>query len=442
MSKNQVGIDSFSTVSIERTKRMLKRVFAQNQTRPLGQKNVPILLGPAGIGKTSLVRQVANELGYEKTFLLRLAEMRPEDITGPPFPYADGHSKFHPPLALLQLTREYHEQQKEKHESRRRDLERTLAEMGESPDPALAEELEAMGEYQMPGRVLLILDEMPNAPPEMQATAHSLVLDGEMGVEGYHLLDSVDIVATGNRREDGAMVFRMSNPMKTRLSPHLVVEPTPEEFQTHARRMDYHPLVRAFLKNNEELMIERDPDMDCMTYPTYRTWEKASEMCYAFGADSLKGDDAESVAALDDLGICLEGTVGPGAAATFVGFIRTARLAPSAEEIAQDPENTPVAKNEPDIQLVAVENMISAARRKPEWVKAFITYGGRLDEAYQALLFPALLNIDGNMPPEVILETLKHGDASVHQTSMLIDSALKAGDAAAQQNAAKKGRGR
>lgn len=435
---SQTAVSDASTVSIARTKRMLTRIFKQNHTRPAGQKSVPMLLGPAGIGKTSLLRQVGEDLEYDKMVLIRAGEMRPEDITGPPFPYAEGHSKFHPPLVFLQMTKEYHAEQKEKHEQRRADLLKVIAAQGDSPDSDVVRELEEMGEYRMPGRILMILDELPNAPPEMQATLHSLVLDYELGVEGFHLLDEVDIIATGNRREDGAMVFRESNPMKTRLTPHLVVDPTPEEWQTHARRMDYNPLVRAFLKNNEELMIEREPEPDVIAYPTYRTWEKASELCYAFGVNELSGDSPEVQEALDDLGVCLEGTVGPGAAATFVGFIRTARLAPSAEQIAQDPEGTPVAKNEPDIQLVAVENMISAARRHPKWVQAFIKYGNRLDEAYRAILFPALMNLDGNMPPEVILETLTHADQGVHQTSTMIDKALRAGDEAVQGKGGRK----
>src|SRR5690606_25692975 len=129
----------------------------------------------------------------------------------------------------------------------------------------------------------------------------------------------------------------------------------------------------------------------------------------------------------------LEGTIGPGATAEFMHFLETARKAPTAEEIAKNPDKIPTFENEPDIALVCVENMINAARRKPEWVKSFIKYAKRMHPQYHEILFPELLNLSGDMPTETILAVLESEDLpTIQDTSAEIGRIIAEGDAAAK----------
>jgi len=409
---NNVMIEAHPPVTLTEVKEILRAIWGPNGSNDL----VPMLHGPPGVGKTSIVYQVAQELGYEDVVMIRAAEMRPEDITGPPFPYEGGHSQFHPPLRLLELTKEYHEKQKQIFEEKKK--------RGEVPADA---------EYKMPGPKVLFLDELPNAHPDVQATLHSLVLDRKFGVEGYTLLDNVKIIAAGNRREDGAHVYELTPAMATRMAPHLVVRPSLEEWIRWARSAGIHPAIIAFLPQREELLYDYDPKSKALTYPSFRTWEKASNLCWQIPVTDDKSEEL--------LRKALAGTIGPGATAEFMNFLKTARKAPSAEDIAKDPDNTPTFEDDPDIALVCVENMIAAARRKPEWARAFVRYGKRMHEQHRELLFPALLNIDGNMPQATIEAVLTSGEdfQAIAATSNELRRILKEGDEAVQ--AAKRGRG-
>lgn len=361
---------------------------------------VPMLHGPAGTGKSSIVYQVANKLGYERVVMLRAAEMRPEDLTGPPFPYDAGYSQFHPPLVLLRLTKEWHE--------------RTRSSAGE-----VAGSADNGAGPSKPGKTVLFMDELPNAHPDVQATLHSLILDRTFGVENFTLLDSVRLIVAGNRREDGAHIYELSAPLRTRIAPHIVVRPTPEEWVRWARREGLYEPIIAFLPQREELFYDFDPKSRALTFASYRTWEMASRVC-------------RTVSDTEVLRIALAGTVGPGAAAEFMAFLETTRKAPTAKEIAEDPLGTDTFGQDPDVALVVVENMISAAKREPAWVKAFLRYGRRMHEQYREILFPALLNLDGDMPEETILEVLTSEEAvAVQETSRELDRIVQEGDAAA-----------
>lgn len=413
--KNDPTISNASAASLSETKEILRRIFAADGPPTL----VPMLHGPAGVGKTSIVYQLQEELGFDDVIMIRAAEMRPEDVTGPPFPYEKGYSKFHPPETLIKLTKEWHAQQRAEHEK-------------------LVSEGKATGEYKMPGKVILFLDELPNAHPDIQATLHSLILDRSFGVENYHLLDTVYIIAAGNRREDGAHVYELSAPMRTRIAPHILVQPTPEEWIQWARRNKIHPTIIAFLQHREQLFHDYDKNSAGFTYPTYRTWAMASQvlkfMGYGDADTGLKKTQARSAEEEQLLHKALEGTVGPGATAEFIQFLRVARKAPTAEEIAKNPEKLDTFENDPDIALVCVENMLAAARRKPEWVEAFLTYGERMHSQYREILFPALLNLDGDMPPETILKVLQSGKFSaIQETTAELNRILQEGDEATKQ---------
>lgn len=400
MANNEAAIDAQQTTPLTGVKTILKALWDKDAPSDL----VPMLHGPAGTGKTSIVYQVAQELEYERVVMIRAAEMRPEDLTGPPFPYEEGYSQFHPPMVLLQLTKEWHERKKAEHEQ-------------------LVKEGKAKGEYQMPGPSVIFMDELPNAHPDVQATLHSLIQDRTFGVENFTLLDNVRLVAAGNRREDGAHVYEMSAPLRTRFAPHLVVRPSPEEWVQWARKNEVHPAIIAFLPQHEELFHDFDPKSKAMTYANFRTWEKASTLLKQFEAAGVPENE---------LRIALEGTIGTGPTSEFMHFLDTARNAPTAEEISKDPEGIDTFHDDPDIALVCVENMINAARRKSEWVKSFIKYGQRMHEQYREMLFPVLLNLDGDMPRETIMEVLDAGDdlAAVMETSDNLRRILEEGDEA------------
>ena len=118
------------------------------------QKKKPFFIhGAPGIGKSSIVKQIANEksVGFID---LRLALMDPTDLKGIPFYDKDSHTALWAPPAFLPKD----------------------------------------------GEGILFLDELNAAPPSVQASAYQLILDRQVGE--YILPDGWAIVAAGNREGD------------------------------------------------------------------------------------------------------------------------------------------------------------------------------------------------------------------------------------------------
>lgn len=356
--------------SIDATKDVLRPIFALDDA---AERNlVPFLWGPPGVGKTSLVNQLKDEMSFEKLVVIRTADLRPEDLTGPPFPHKEGWSEFHPPKSLLRLTKHWEE--------------RVRAGKIDGEDPE-----------QEFGKVILFFDEFTGITnTDIMAALQILINDRRFGVDGYELRDNVHMVAAGNRPEDGAYTMPLSSALQTRFAPHVLVHPTIDEWVRWARKNDVLPTIVAFLPQHEELMYQQpNRKSKSFTYASFRSWAKLSELLKLIPEDAMELREQVAV-----------GTVGPGAGSEYINFERTARHAPTAEQIAKDPQGTKTYDDEPDIALVAVENMIRGVRRDPKWADSFILYGSRMHDQYKRMLFPRLLNLDGDMDEEVILSVL------------------------------------
>lgn len=189
-----------------------------------------MIWGPPGVGKSSVVAQVAREggLGFVD---LRLAQLAPTDLRG--LPVAEGGvARWYPPEFLP--TR---------------------------------------------GDGVLFLDELNMAPPTMQGLAQQLVLDRRVG--SYVVPDGWFIWAAGNRKEDRAAVFDMPAPVANRFV-HLEVGPHLESFRSYAVARGIHERIVAFLSYRPPLLHQLDTARPA--WPSPRSWEMASAL-YAAGLD-------------------------------------------------------------------------------------------------------------------------------------------------------------
>ncbi|MBF2066692.1 MAG: MoxR family ATPase [Calothrix sp. C42_A2020_038] len=214
-------------------------------------KNLQIstmIWGPPGIGKSSIVGQIAQE--HDIDFVdVRLSQLAPTDLRGLPVA-EDGISKWFPPEFLP------------------RD-----------------------------GKGIFFLDELNMAPPAMQGVAQQLILDRKVG--SYNVPDGWFIWAAGNRKEDRAAVFDMPAPLANRFL-HLEVEVDFDSFKAYALEKELHEQIIAFLSFRSTLLHKIDPQQPA--FPTPRSWEMASHLHYA-GLDTSpavgKGATAEFIAYLE-----------------------------------------------------------------------------------------------------------------------------------------------
>lgn len=180
--------------------------------------------GPPGVGKSSVVRQVAE--GEKLAVVdLRMLLLDPVDLRGLPVPHG-GKVRWSPPEFL--------------------------------PDS---------------GRGILFLDELNAAPPLVQASVYQLVLDRKVGE--YSLPDGWYVVAAGNREADQSIAHAMPSALLSRFE-HLELIPDLDSWRTWAYGAGVDPSVIGFLDFRPALLY--DYREESKAFPCPRTWEMVSRV--------------------------------------------------------------------------------------------------------------------------------------------------------------------
>lgn len=204
----------------------------------LTQRWPAFIWGPPGVGKSSVVQQIAARKGLPVVDL-RASLLDPTDLRGIPS-IDNGRAVWCPPAFL--------------------------------PDAS-----------QPPG--VLFLDEINAAPPLVQASLYQLVLDRRVGE--YVLPPGWWIVAAGNRQQDRAVTFRMSSALANRFV-HLDMETDVDDWRAWALARRIDPLVLSFIGVRPALLLGEPGETQA--YPTPRSWEMASDVMSAMGGPKEAGD--------------------------------------------------------------------------------------------------------------------------------------------------------
>ena len=176
-------------------------------------------------------------------------------------------------------------------------------------------------ELPQSGEGVLCLEELNSAPPATQAACYQLVLDRCIG--DYRLPDGWRIFAAGNRESDRGVTFKMPTPLANRFV-HLDYEVDLADWSTWAVTHGIRAEVIAFLRFRQELLHNFDPQSASKAFPTPRSWQFVSEILAAGPSPEIEHE-------------IYKGTVGEGAAAEFVGFLRVFRTLPSPDAILMNP---------------------------------------------------------------------------------------------------------
>jgi len=222
----------------------------------------PLMLwGPPGVGKSSIVRSVAERLGVD--FIdIRLAQREPVDLRGLPVP----------------------------------DRERGVVDWllaGEWPrDPE--------------SRGILLFDELTAADRSLQVAAYELILDRRLG-DLYRLPPGWLVVGAGNRSEDRAVAQTFSSALANRFC-HLSLAPDLECWTRWAAGERLHPDVIAFLRFRPECFFDMEGGVE-QGWPSPRSWTRVAE--------SLTRGQA---LAAEVQALMVHGLVGQGAGTEFLAF--------------------------------------------------------------------------------------------------------------------------
>lgn len=207
------------------------------------KKITPMLWGPPGIGKSSIVKQVAQELGIE-LIDLRLPQLDPPDLRGIPVPNRDKKvcEWFYP---------EY---------------------------------------FPTGGEGILFLDEIEKALVPVKNAALQLVLDREVG--SYRLPDGWSIVCAGNREDDGAFSTQLGSALANRMI-HFQVEADYHAWLEWARERNIHNGILGYLAFQPQHLYRYEPGSNA--FPSPRTWEMANTMLQGVESITEQNEILESV---------------------------------------------------------------------------------------------------------------------------------------------------
>jgi len=230
------------------------------------------ILGPAGMGKTYTVYEVARklarllnkngllptpdisedpgDLGEKVVVITNLAEtMTPVDVSPTYVDQEKGVSRKYPPEWLVRLST--------------RNVEAVKA-------------VEAFRRGKKTGNLpvaVIVWDELRNAMPETLKAIQTLL--GERRVETTELLPTVMQVATSNVMSDNAQLTDLSSPQKSRLAHLFLNPPRPEDWIAWALRKGADERVLAYISMYpDHLFIQ--PEATHQAYPCPRSWYYAA----------------------------------------------------------------------------------------------------------------------------------------------------------------------
>jgi hypothetical protein len=237
------------------------------------ESQIPVFVwGSPGIGKSSIIKQIAVDKGLEFVDL-RLSLLDPTDLKGIPFFDKDNNEAVWASPNFLP----------------------------KNPD----------------SKGILFLDEINTAPPSVQASAYQLVLDRKVG--DYELPKGWSIVAAGNHESDRGVVYRMPPPLANRFV-HLSMEVSFEDWKGWAYENGIDSSIIAFLNYDNEKLFDFDPSKNQKSFPTPRSWEYVHKVL----------DSGVEPTLLMEI---ISGAVGSDSATAFMSFRKVMHRLPNIEKL-------------------------------------------------------------------------------------------------------------
>jgi len=226
---------------------------AKNMVTELMAADLPVILwGPAGIGKTSIVHQLSDELGLPEWEII-LSSREPTDLSGlPRFPdndatQVDWVAPSDIPFIGVQ-----------------------------SPDGVTIDE-----DYEC----ILFIDEFSTSVPAMQNVALQLLQERRVGP--HRLPKGVRIILAANKASHGAHVTRLSAPAKNRML-HLHVDASwNESSRPYFTENGFRSEIIGYLDTKPD-MLNVSPEGDVDAFATPRSWEMCNTVLNAtFGEEPV-----------------------------------------------------------------------------------------------------------------------------------------------------------
>ncbi len=267
------------------------------------QKLPVFIWGAPGIGKSSIVKQIAAKQGLE--FLdLRLSLLDPTDLKGIPFFNAETNEGVWAKPSFL---------------------------------PSASD-----------SKGILFLDEINTAPPAVQASAYQLILDRKVGE--YELPDGWSIIAAGNRENDRGVIYKMPPPLANRFV-HFEMEVDFNDWKAWAYTAKIDASIIGYLAYDKSMLFTFDATSNEKSFATPRSWEYV---------DNIVKSGIEAELILDSI----SGAVGREAAVGYVSFKKVMKELPDLNSIL-DGTLTELEEDDSKIMMALAIGLVNALIEDP-----------------------------------------------------------------------------
>lgn len=296
---------------------------------------VPFLHSSPGLGKSAIMRSVAEDAGL---ILIdhRLSTSPPEDLSGLPRFRDDGRAEFVPFADLFPL----------------------------------------MGDKLPEGKNgwMLFLDEFNSARKETQAAAYKLILDKMTGQK--HLHASCFQTAAGNLVSDRAIVNPIGTAMQSRVIHLEMVCDFNEWVEDVAYKQNWDVRIIAFLSQFPSKLMDFDPSHKNKTFCCPRTWEFMQKFM------------AAGIQPTDDKAALFSGTITGGVALEFIQFTKVFSKIVKFEDVMLNPETCPLPGDVPT-QWATVATLMEKVG--PDTMDKISIYANRFDLPFRIMFYRSLM---------------------------------------------------
>ncbi len=270
-----------------------------------------ILLGPPGIGKTAIGKQVAKAL-KTSSYIVDCTSIDPTDVRGLLRLVGDGDSEF-------------------------------------TSSPIIPRNVK---------NGVLVLDEFTSAIPAVQTAFHQLLLDRKAGKT--EIPKDFVIIATGNRRSDTNISSGLQPPAMDRMAIIPVKEDV-KSWKEWALENKIHPYVIAYIDfKPQDIMTFTGKDVirnteDTKPFITPRSWELFSNELYACNIPMAIDTEIDQEL-INEMSLRGSWYAPHSVTSSFTAFVRVASKVPKIEDVVED--KVDVSKLQPEIKMTLVTSAI------------------------------------------------------------------------------------
>ncbi|MBN2570303.1 MAG: ATP-binding protein [Deltaproteobacteria bacterium] len=225
-------------------------------------------------------------------------------------------------------------------------------------------------------RTVYFLDDLGQAPPSVQAACMQLILARR--INGHKVSDQVTFVAATNRHTDRAGVTGILEPVKSRFTSIVELEPDMEDWVAWALKANVPTELIAFIRFRPNLLFDFQPTNEMKNSPCPRTVVNVGRLMQSGIPSEIEYE-------------VYSGSAGEGFAAELMAFLKIFRDLPNPDTVLMAPEKAKVPED--PATLYAICGALSR-RSSSQTIDRLIAYANRLPAEFSVLMVRDSVQVD------------------------------------------------